>query len=224
MTRFDDESIILAMAVCVGLPLSWNIIARNEYRNHTITRLLFGNKVFGCYLLALYIFCVSLYRDYVVHQAMLANPTFVIIDSTKNADLLAAMQWTAIPLFVVGTILVLAAFYRLGITGTYLGDYFGILMSSRVTKFPFNLFENPMYLGATMNFISVALRENSVVGLGLCVWIYLVYEVSTRYFENPFTAMIYQRAQKQQSAQSKQQQQKQQLPKQATNTFTNTQK
>jgi len=47
--------------------------------------------------------------------------------------------------------------WALGITGTYLGDYFGILMDARVTGFPFNVLENPMYIGSTMNFLGISL-------------------------------------------------------------------
>ena len=60
-------------------------------------------------------------------------------------------------LFVVANVLVLTSMARLGVTGTYLGDYFGILMKKRVTGFPFNVTENPMYNGATLNFLSLAL-------------------------------------------------------------------
>lgn len=34
--------------------------------------------------------------------------------------------------------------YQLGVTGTFLGDYFGILMEDRVTAFPYNVTNNPM--------------------------------------------------------------------------------
>lgn len=47
--------------------------------------------------------------------------------------------------------------YMLGITGTFLGDYFGILMDEMVTGFPFSVLKNPMYDGSTMNFIAVAI-------------------------------------------------------------------
>ena len=60
-------------------------------------------------------------------------------------------------LFVVANVLVLTSMARLGVTGTYLGDYFGILMKKRVTGFPFNVTENPMYNGATLNFLALAL-------------------------------------------------------------------
>lgn len=37
------------------------------------------------------------------------------------------------------------------------GDYFGILKDSRVTGFPFNICENPMYTGCTLSFLGTAL-------------------------------------------------------------------
>lgn len=57
-----------------------------------------------------------------------------------------------------GSVLVLSSMYKLGITGTYLGDHFGILMKSRITSFPFNVAEHPMYYGSTLCFLSMALR------------------------------------------------------------------
>lgn len=39
----------------------------------------------------------------------------------------------------------------------FIGDYFGILMDERVTGFPFNVCENPMYVGSTLNFLATAL-------------------------------------------------------------------
>jgi phosphatidylethanolamine N-methyltransferase len=34
--------------------------------------------------------------------------------------------------------------WALGVTGTYLGDYFGILMDEMVVGFPFNVTDAPM--------------------------------------------------------------------------------
>lgn len=65
----------------------------------------------------------------------------------------------AIPaaLFGTGQLLVITSTWALGITGTFLGDYFGILMDSRVEGFPFNVVENPMYTGSTLCFAAGAL-------------------------------------------------------------------
>jgi methylene-fatty-acyl-phospholipid synthase len=45
----------------------------------------------------------------------------------------------------------------LGITGTFLGDYFGILMKEKVTGFPFNLTSDPMYNGSSLIFLGDAI-------------------------------------------------------------------
>ena len=59
---------------------------------------------------------------------------------------------------IAGSVLVLSSMYKLGITGTYLGDHFGILMNARITSFPFNVVEHPMYYGSTLCFLSMALK------------------------------------------------------------------
>ena len=184
-------SILIAAGGVAASPTIWNIIARNEYRNGTMTRL-FGGKYPGCYVLAAWIFFSSLYRDYLFELALRANKEHTIVAS--GSGLIPSMKIAGAALIGAGTALVVSAFYRLGITGTYLGDYFGILMKERVTKFPFSHFENPMYLGSTMCFLGMAVRENSMVGVGLSAWVHVVYQVSTQHFENPFTDMIYRRA------------------------------
>ena len=45
-------------------PLYWNIVAQNEYRNRTITKVLQGNRYLGCYLLGASIFLLGLLRDH----------------------------------------------------------------------------------------------------------------------------------------------------------------
>ena len=60
-------------------------------------------------------------------------------------------------LFAAGNVLVLTSMWALGVTGTYLGDYFGILMPSMVTGFPFSVVPDPMYVGSSMCFVGVAL-------------------------------------------------------------------
>jgi len=56
-----------------------------------------------------------------------------ILDQPQQA-ILPAEYATVVPvvLFVLGQIFVVTSTWALGITGTFLGDYFGILMDSRV--------------------------------------------------------------------------------------------
>jgi phosphatidylethanolamine N-methyltransferase len=86
-------------------------------------------------------------------------------------------------LFILGQLFVITSTWSLGITGTFLGDYFGILMDHRVEgcvllprsalpasvlpssannrtwiyRFPFNVLRDPMYVGSTMCFAATAL-------------------------------------------------------------------
>lgn len=72
----------------------------------------------------------------------------------------------------------LSSMYKLGVTGTYLGDYFGILMKSRVTSFPFNVMDNPMYNGSTMVFLGTALWYRSLAGVFLSVFVWILYQIA----------------------------------------------
>jgi phosphatidylethanolamine N-methyltransferase len=95
----------------------------------------------------------------------------------------------------------LSSMWALGVTGTYLGDYFGILMDKMVTGFPFNVMANPMYNGSTMCFLAHSLWRASPAGLLLTLVVFLVYRIALL-FEEPFTAYIYaQRDKKRQSGQ-----------------------
>lgn len=93
-------------------------------------------------------------------------------------------------LFLVGNTLVLSSMWALGLTGTYLGDYFGILMDAKVTGFPFNVSNNPMYHGSTLSFLATALWYASPAGLVLTALVHICYTFALR-FEEPFTTMIY---------------------------------
>ncbi|KEG09063.1 putative phosphatidylethanolaminen-methyltransfer ase-lik e protein [Trypanosoma grayi] len=189
------RSIIIAGAAIAGLPLLWNLLARNEYRRHTMERLV-GSKRRGAYLLAAWIFVFSSLRDAAFLRAVAANPPSRVLPlvptSGKHALLLTrGLKATSTALVLFGTTLVASAFLRLGVTGTYLGDYFGTTTKGRVTVFPFSHFRNPMYLGATMNFLGAAIAQNSSVGVTLTAWMGFVYHVATAYFEKPFTSMMY---------------------------------
>lgn len=84
-------------------------------------------------------------------------------------------------LFGIGQLFVLSSFYRLGVTGTFLGDYCGIFMSERVTGFPFNVVENPMYVGSTMSFFAYSLWNSSWAGLLITATVAVVYIVALKF-------------------------------------------
>jgi len=65
--------------------------------------------------------------------------------------------------------------------GTYLGDYFGILMKERVVDFPFSHFDNPMYDGSALVFLAEALIMKKPAAILLSIVIYVVYHIAIIY-------------------------------------------
>ncbi|KAK0469963.1 phospholipid methyltransferase-domain-containing protein [Desarmillaria tabescens] len=183
LVDISKPSLFLSLAAITFNPTAWNIVARNEYRNKTITRIFGGSPKAGCYFLAVMIFSFGMLRDYLYHAAMAEQP---------KVELLPEPYSKALPLALMGTgqLLVVSSTWALGVTGTFLGDYFGILMDHRVEGFPFNVLNDPMYVGSTMCFLAGALWESSPAGLFITLYVYIVYIIALR-FEGPFTDMMY---------------------------------
>jgi hypothetical protein len=86
-------------------------------------------------------------------------------------------------LFASGNVLVLTSMWALGVTGTYLGDYFGILMDHIVTGFPFNVTASPMYWGSTMSFLGTSLWFGKPAGILLTFAVYVAYWIALKFEE-----------------------------------------
>ncbi|CAN8074700.1 unnamed protein product [Agarophyton chilense] len=177
-----DVGLWQAAIVIFLQPFIWNCIARFEYYSRILSKL-FVKPVIGVYALALWIFLAGLYRDALFVAAMQTQQT---VSSLGNIE----YQLMGVFFLVLGSVLVFSSFYRLGVTGTYLGDYFGILLSGKVTAFPFNVFEHPMYDGSTLIFLGKAIMAQSPAGLLLTLWVYIVYRIASA-FEGSFTEYIY---------------------------------
>ena len=102
-------------------------------------------------------------------------------------------------ILLIGIILVSSATYKLGLIGTFNGDAYGFLLPSIIksfpfnlyflkssllvknnpnifpTSFPFNLFNAPMYLGSTLNFLGYAIINKSLTGIALTILVGIVY-------------------------------------------------
>eukprot|EP01064_Diplonema_japonicum_P031420 TRINITY_DN5613_c0_g2_i1.p1 TRINITY_DN5613_c0_g2~~TRINITY_DN5613_c0_g2_i1.p1 ORF type:complete len:199 (+),score=40.40 TRINITY_DN5613_c0_g2_i1:55-651(+) len=182
---FSNKTFWKSCLVTALCPTIWNIVARAEYRDQVVSKVFAGSRTAGAYAMAAWIFGFSTYRDIVFKQAIEEQP------SIKNEGNEKALQVTGYSLLTLGSIFVGSSFMRLGITGTFLGDYFGILMKEMVTGFPFNVLSHPMYVGATMNFLGLSSLAGSPAGALLSAWVWIVYYVSTTFYEGPFTSMIY---------------------------------
>ena len=154
-----------------------------EYHNKLLTRTFGGDSKVANYALAFAIFTFGLLRDWLFKQAISEQPSHpLLLTPYVQAAAWATLGW--------GNVLVLSSMYRLGIQGTYLGDYFGFLLDDIVTGFPFNVSASPMYWGSFLSFLGTALMLAKPAGLLLAGWVYLVYHVALS-LEDPFTASIY---------------------------------
>jgi len=179
----SKPSLYRSLAAITFNPTAWNIVARNEYRNKTITKIFGGNARVGCYFLAASIFFGGMLRDSLFHKAIADQPHAQILPEPLNVIVPAVLVG-------LGQLFVVTSTWQLGITGTFLGDYFGILMDHRVEGFPFNVLRDPMYVGSTMSFVGASLWYESPAGLLISLYVYVAYVIALR-FEGPFTDMIY---------------------------------
>merc|ERR1711977_99099 len=185
---FDQKSLAVAAASIAFNPIFWNTVARQEYHNKILTKLAGGNSRMACYGLAVTIFSLGIFRDLLYERALRAQPSHPLLQT-------ALATYVAYGLIATGNVLVLSSMWALGVTGTYLGDYFGILMDDIVTGFPFNVTGSPMYWGSTMSFLATALWFGKPAGILLTAEVLIVYLIALR-FEDPFTSAIYAKREK----------------------------
>lgn len=157
-----------------------------------LSNLFGGRKQTACYGLAATIFSLGLVRDWLYKTAITEQATHPLLAGQQ-------FQLAGYALLAFGNLLVISSTYRLGITGTFLGDYFGILLDEMVTGFPFNVTGSPMYTGSTLSFLGTALLFGKPAGLVLTAWVYIVYQVALRY-EDDFTSAIYAKRDKERAA------------------------
>nr|XP_056722401.1 phosphatidylethanolamine N-methyltransferase [Euleptes europaea] len=163
-------------------PLFWNTVARWEHRTRSLTHL-FRSPYTACYSLGAVILLLNFLRSHCFAEAMKSQPKLQVLDSLPG-------YYAGAGLVAIGVVFVLSSFLALGFVGTFLGDYFGILMEAKVTCFPFSVLDNPMYWGSTSIYLGWAVMLASPAGLLLTAVVALCYTIALRY-EGPFTEQIY---------------------------------
>ena len=181
----NDSMFHFAAAFILFNPTYWNVVGRLEHKTKFMTKMFCGSTIAANYFFAFTVFFLGIGRDYVYHLA-LANQTS--LDIPVDELYIKVLGWS---LYFVGLLFVGASSYKLGIDGTYLGDYFGILKDEKLSGFPFNIVDHPMYVGSTLNFLAHAVLYKSVAGLVLTVFVYVVYMVYSVTLEGPFTCWVY---------------------------------
>lgn len=166
----------------IWTPVFWNIVCPLEYKTKFILRT-FGDKYRACYFLSAVIFINSNFRNIWFFRFLMS--------CTRVDEAKMTLFGVGLVFFVAGFLLATAAMRALGITGTYFGDHFGIFHPSKITGYPFNLLNNPMYFGTFLQFFGAALAFRSPVGLFMSGLVLGSYYLFSTLFEEPFTDMIY---------------------------------
>lgn len=189
-TNYTSTTAKIALGLIVINPSTWNIIARIDYRTRLFSKKIFGSKYAACYSLAVLIFSLGLIRDHTFLKGCVLEQPSVFEYLSKDSLWVPVLKALGAATFVIGQTLNLGSMYKLGIDGTYLGDYFGILKDEKLTGFPFNVCEHPMYIGSSLSFLGTAIYYGSPFGVLVSGFVRLVYQIAEQ-FEGPFTNMIY---------------------------------
>ncbi|XP_072839019.2 phosphatidylethanolamine N-methyltransferase isoform X3 [Pogona vitticeps] len=177
-----DSRFVVAV-LCIALnPLFWNLVARWEHKTRSLTRM-FRSPYVACYCLGAVIMLLNFLRTNCFTEAMRSQPRLNVLDCLVG-------YYIGLAFVVVGTVFVVSSFLVLGFVGTFLGDYFGILMEAKVTCFPFNVLDNPMYWGSTIIYLGWSIMHASPAGFLLTAVVALCYTIALLY-EGPFTEEIY---------------------------------
>ncbi|XP_042293851.1 phosphatidylethanolamine N-methyltransferase isoform X4 [Sceloporus undulatus] len=188
MTFFFDyvdltDSNFVTAVLCIAFnPLFWNLMGRWEHKTRSLTRI-FRSPYVACYCLGATILFLNFLRSHCFTEVMKSQPKLKLLDCLLG-------YYIGMALIAVGSIFVISSFLALGFFGTFLGDYFGILMEAKVTCFPFSILDNPMYWGSTTVYLGWSLMHASPTGLVLTAVVALCYRIALLY-EGPFTEEIY---------------------------------
>ncbi|QPG75166.1 hypothetical protein FOA43_002513 [Brettanomyces nanus] len=180
---FNNKAFQKAIFFIIFNPLYWNFGARLEHKTKFLSKLAFGSKKSAVYIFSATVFSLGIMRDNIYRDAILEQATSPFLDTPFFKGL-------GIACFGFGSVLVASSMYKLGIVGTYLGDHFGFLKNERITDFPFNLVDNPMYDGSSLSFLGAALFFAKPAGLWASGLVYAMYRI-VELIEEPFTAKIY---------------------------------
>ena len=183
LNELASLDVLVACPLVMLNPLIWNLIVCFEYKTRAVSRLCGGPRP-GVVVLACLLLTTNFLRILFFHYMATRGTKLQFLDDSFGAKAAGYL------VFSVGVILILSSFWRLGFFNTFFGDYFGILLDARITGFPFNIVDNPMYWGTFLTYVGDSLLHASAVGFLLSLFIGLSHIIAAT-FEGPFTAKIY---------------------------------
>lgn len=179
-----DGKLIIAAFMIIICPITWNLVARLEFHTKIFSNLAGDNKL-AADVFAYVLIEMGFVRNYLYTNCLKNQPQMEFSENVELMLLLASYL-----IISSGVILNIGSFYRLGIPGIYYADYFGLLMTEKVTAFPYNVLDNPLYVGSTLIFFGTATLYKSATGILLTLLVWVMYKFASL-LENPMTDLIY---------------------------------
>ena len=198
-----DLNAYLAMFFTIACPLFWSIGGRIEYHTKIFSKIFQGNSKYANNVFAGIAIILSIFRNYYLVKSLIISPRIYL----QSIDAEIIITSIAVLIFLIGCSFVFGAYYRLGISGTYYGDHFGIVMDEKIESFPFNVTDHPMYNGAITIYLGFVVYFRSVTGILLLAVLFGMYKFA-EYAEDPMTDKIYGNKEKEGEKQKEKEKQK----------------
>lgn len=151
--------------------MSWLVIPHLEFKYKIISRLLKGQNDRAADFVAYFMIYIGTIRNYYMDEAIKNNIILDLGIFNYPCYLIGGL------LFALGSVLVIASFYRLGLRGLYFGDHFGFFFKEKVTAFPYDRFESPQYVGTCMIHVGFGFIYRSPTAFLLAIIYMLKYSI-----------------------------------------------
>jgi phosphatidylethanolamine N-methyltransferase len=132
-----------------------------QYKYRIISKFTGDDMSIAADCLAFFLIHIGTFRNYAFVESTYSSKA---IDFGGFNNLIITVGVVSL---LLGGVLVLFAFRKLGLRGMYFGDHFGFIMKKRIDSFPYNYLDNPHYNGSIMMYLGFSLMCRSLSGIAL---------------------------------------------------------
>ena len=169
--NFYETKFLEAVGYSVLCFLLWILIPHLQFKYKLISKFVGNDEAKACDFLAYILIYTGTVRNHAINEAI--NKNIHISYGVFEIPIILS----SILMMAFGLVLITYSFYRLGLRGMYFGDHFGFLFKEKITKFPYNHFDNPQYVGTSSFFIGYSLFYHSPAGIFITILMNCLYKI-----------------------------------------------
>jgi phosphatidylethanolamine N-methyltransferase len=167
-----EKNFLEALSLTIVSMVSLSLLPHLQYKYKLFSRVTNGDMDRAADFLALILIHIGTFKNYAFFESLFTNHRF----SVGQWYYLTLLPFGYISI-LLGGLLVVLSFKKLGLRGMYFGDHFGFFLNKRIDSFPYNYFKSPQYLGTNMIYLGLSLVTRSLSGLLLTVFIVCMYKI-----------------------------------------------